>query len=153
MPALRSGRAPHEIYLLYLTLLYGLGGLTLGAQPTALEATFPRWGRYLWFAGVVVGSIVAVYGVYRNDIKGLKYERIALNELNVLCFLYIAMATFTSPNAIASALGAAFIIGFVFANGVRVKHITKDLRALPTRQQAEAILNNSNGNNDRQAGL
>lgn len=150
-PLLRSGSAPHEVYLLSLALLYGIIGTIFGSTPRALEETFPIWAKYLWFVGLFIGSATALYGIHRRDEIGLRVERAALRELTILSLLYIIMSLFVAPTTSSTALGLAFIIGFAIANISRARQIRRDLKAAPIIRKAAAIANGSGNNNSSEA--
>lgn len=141
MPLLRSGRHPHEVFLLVVCFPYGIGGLISGSESRALETTFPQWAKYLWFVGLIMGSIVGVYGIYRNDITGLLIERMALRELTLLSALYIGVAIFSAPSTVSTALGISILLGFVISNIVRSIQIRNDLKNLPKSIEVNTLIN------------
>lgn len=150
---LRSGRHPHEVFLLAVCVLISISALATGARPQSVEETFPFWIGVTWYAGLIIGSSVALYGIRMKNITGLLLERAALRELIVLSGLYVATAIFTAPKVWYSGLGVAVIIGFTAANVVRARQITLDLRRAPRAVKAQLIIEKMNGNgNDKDKG-
>lgn len=48
-----------EAYLLVLAFGSGTQGL-LGGGSRTVETSFPAWGQYLWYGGLLAGSLLAL---------------------------------------------------------------------------------------------
>lgn len=123
-----------EAYLLVLALGSGTQGLLGRGGSRTVEASFPAWGQYLWFGGLLAGSLLALAGVALASVVGTLLERAALFLLAGLSGGYTIGAVVlcvvdTGPSAYATTL----VAGFGLLCLTRTRQIRSDLDA---RRQA-----------------
>lgn len=74
-------------------VLWGVVGAALYAtQPPATTGTIPAVGVYILFAGLVVGGLALLLGMWMRSVAGLKLKRGANVALGLLCFTYSGWA-------------------------------------------------------------
>lgn len=156
MPLTRPGRNWHEVYLLVLAGITGITGLlTPGARSQAIESSFPPWGEALWYAGLLMGALIALGGILyapgpaadlaeppgraelhrrlKRQVTGMLAERVAMLLLTGLCTAYVLGAvSLVGVNRTAGALGAALVGAFALANAARARQIRLSLHRIRT---------------------
>lgn len=130
----RGSRNWHEVYLLGLAGLNGLAGLALpGSRSQAIEATFPIWGQYGWYVGLLAGAGLGIGGIALGTLTGLLVERAAMWLLTGLCAAYVLGALAVSGDRAATALGVALVAAFALANLARARQIARMVRRVQTQ--------------------
>lgn len=130
---LKSGFEPYQVCFSIAFMLWG--GTALSALNKVSGGTvepLPRWGIYLFFAGLTAGSALSLLGVFYErrfaKLRGFYVERAGLIALSGLSSGYIvwAVAAFGWQAA-----GIVYILGAIFSGSLwRIVRITRDLRAV-----------------------
>jgi hypothetical protein len=133
-PRARLGRAVFEAYLLVACVLTGVVGFVAPAtRARSIVTTFPGWAQTAWYAGLLLGGIVAIAGITVGSILGSLVERAAMLTLAGMCLSFgVASIAYAGPPAIT---GAMMLLAFAGACVVRACQITGDLTALRTELQ------------------
>lgn len=126
----RTGRSPHEILVCITALLIGGSGLVLPTSISpAIDEAFPDSLDNVYFAGLVLSSILTLLGIMWYRVEGLLLERIGLVVQACLFASYgIAILSSRGLEALAFAL---IPVCFTVANLVRAWQIRADLANLP----------------------
>ena len=87
---LRAGKHPFQIYLLTLCVITGLPVVLGIATPASIEESLPEWLVFLWSLCLLIGSAVALIGVYwpRSLATALTTERIGLALVGTAALVY-----------------------------------------------------------------
>lgn len=136
--SVRTGDEPFEVCLTTFFLAWGsMSLLALNRVSGSSARIIPAWGIYLFFAALVVGCAVTLFGVgevrFRQDLFGLEIERAGLTLLGGLC---IAYSLWTLAAAGSRAASFVLIVGGVWtASGWRIWRISSDLKAVDRRKK------------------
>jgi hypothetical protein len=118
--------------MLLACLLTGLVGLSVpAARSSSIYASFPHWEVSVWYAGLVLGSVISLSGTVLKGIDSLITERVGLSILVCLTLAYsLAVVAQVGYRGI---LTAAFTGLFAIACVSRVVQITSDLKRTEER--------------------
>lgn len=127
-------RHPHEVALLLVCLLSGIAGLLAPAGATsATLGRLPGIWLYAWYVVLVIGSALAIAGVFIRGMVGHLIERAGLFVLLAELAGYgIALFGIAGTRALFFAL---MCLGIAAANFVRIRQINRDLKEV----QDEAV--------------
>ncbi len=133
--AVRSGRHPHEIALLVMSVVIGVLGLVFpGGVSPAPQGTLPGRILYAFFIGLIIAGATSLFGALRDSLSGLLWERFGLSMLTCLYLAYaVAVLTYTGSRGLTTAL---FVGSMAVASLVRVVQIVRDIKTVK-----EMILN------------
>lgn len=129
---LKSGAEPYEVLMLLACFLWSVSALTgLAIVPSNTTRDLPLWGVYVFFAGLGLGSGLALAGIVAErlflKLEGFQVERAAQCALVGLSIGYSIWAVSQlGRTAIAFVLLLAVIWG---GGAIRIWRITKDLKA------------------------
>lgn len=126
MLGIRTGKHPHEVALLSATMFLGFAGLffyPVLATPTA-RALPPPFGHIL-YAGLGVGSLIALVGVFWGSLTGALVERVGLFSLSLHAIAYTA--AIAANSGIKGLNFAAFMTAFATANLIRSYQIAREI--------------------------
>lgn len=118
---------PHEVALLLVCLLSGIAGLIAPAHASSsLLGQLPELWLYAWNVVLIVGSALAVAGVFTQGMVGHLVERAGLFVLlTVLTGYGVALFGIAGLRATFFAL---MCLGVAGANYVRIRQINRDLK-------------------------
>lgn len=125
---LRSGRHPHEIALLVLSVVIGFTGLIFESDRLSpgISNAFPGLLQSYFYFGLVLGGAVALFGALRINITGLLLERAGLIFLSAVYLAYgISVLSNSGTRGLIPAL---FGIAMSVASIVRVVQIQRDVK-------------------------
>jgi hypothetical protein len=86
-----SGRNGFQVYLLVLTAMWALVSWVGGIEGEVIRAMFTSFGRHAWFALLIIGSLMALFGITLGTYVGMQLERSAMYLLAGL-FGWVGMA-------------------------------------------------------------
>jgi len=123
---IRTGRQGHELFVVIATALLGVAG-TISPEAVAISAAsvlpFP-WAVVYW-AAMIICSLITLRGIFDKRIDGLLTERAGLILLTVLFGVY---AYTCLEYAGLGGLGSATLpMAFALANIYRCRQIGQDL--------------------------
>lgn len=123
---IRSGKHPHEVCLLTAAWMLGVIGLVAFDKiATNNVRALPTFYAYILYASLVVGSSIALFGIFRKSLVGALVERAGLIGLSTLLLAYCGIvAIYTGFR------GTSFIVfvgAFATANIIRTFQITKEI--------------------------
>jgi len=125
----RSGRNPFEILLLVMCATVGVVGL---CQPSAtsnvVTSLLPTWEVIVWYAGLAIGGLVSLLGVFLSGVVSLLIERVGLIMLTCLTLTYSTAVI--AQIGIKGILPALFPALFAVACVDRFARITADLKRM-----------------------
>lgn len=125
----RSGRNPFEVLMLGACVGTGAAGLV---EPTAtsnaIVSLLPHWEVYTWYAGLLVGGLVGITGVFSKGVVSLLVERVGLIMLMCLTLAYAA-AVLTQVG-FRGVVPTLFTGLFAVACAIRFLYITADLKRM-----------------------
>lgn len=124
-----AGRHPFELFTLYLAVLVALPTvLGLIPEPGSIRALMLAWMSWGWSAILLVGSAVAIAGVYwKERVTGLILEQLGLAGVGVGAAAYaVAVVYVVGTDGL---FAAAFCVGFAVACVRRYFHIQQTLDA------------------------
>lgn len=125
----RSGRHPHEIALLVMSVVLGIVGILVsGSTSPGISSAFPGHTENFFYVGLSVSGAVALYGALLRNITGLLVERAGLIGLSCI-FLGYTIAVFTNAG-VRGTTSALFGLAFTVANIVRLVQISRDMKLL-----------------------
>lgn len=98
-------------------VFWGATGAALYArQPPTTTGTIPAFGVYVLFAGLIVGGLALLFGMWMRSVTGLKIKRGANVALGSLCLTYAGWAVqalgFTRPLLVVSWLFTVSVASF-----------------------------------------
>jgi hypothetical protein len=126
---IRTGRQPHEVFILVLSIVIGCIGAVIPDQVgNAISSVLHGWPIHLYYAGLALFAAVTLLGVFSPKIEGLLVERAGLIVVG-LYYAAFAVAVFAYAGA-GGAMGTLLPIGYMVANGARVWQIHTDLALL-----------------------
>lgn len=134
----RSGKQPHEVWLMVVFAIVGVVGLFDPAgSANRIIRELPTWGIFTFYGCLAVGSIATLYGVFTKGIKGPIIEMMGLASLSFQLFGYgIAVwSLFGLPGL----LSAILPFGVGVANIARIRQILKELRAAEIGRAATRV--------------
>jgi hypothetical protein len=76
-----SGRNWFEGYLLVLILGWAIFSWTGGMEGETISAIFTPIGKHIWFAGLIIGSVISLIGFGLGTYTGLLIERAGMFTL------------------------------------------------------------------------
>lgn len=126
---------PHEMFLLGVSVLLGVGYLVSTPAPASLAASVPRWTVLLWAGALAVSGVVGLLGcLWRGNITtGLGLERAALIMSTAALLLISAASLLVNGERAVFSLGLMGAWGL--ANVYRCVQIRRDLRQIADAQR------------------
>lgn len=129
---------PFELYLLAVCALQGWAVLTHVAQPPSLQLALPPTLRLVWGALLLIGGVFSVSGLYWWDpFTGIEVKRVGLISAAAGTLAY-AVAVISYAGSMGF-LGAAYNVFFAAACIVRVRQVTRALKAARGRVEAMRV--------------
>ena len=111
-PASRFPADPRAVFVLAFSVFVGVIALAIKAQPGTLREAMPDWGVYAWGALLVLGSAIALIGMWIQSVNGIITEQVGSAMVSVAALFYsILMVIIAGDQALVSA-------GIVFAWGI-----------------------------------
>lgn len=134
----RSGRHPHEIGLLVMSLVIGLIGLAVEpASSPALSSSLSGPLLSYFFLVLILSAIASFVGALMNSITGLLWERAGMYPLSAMYVAYsMAVLMYGGLRGITSAM---FGLAIAVASVVRIVQIHRDLKKVRLWMQEQAI--------------
>lgn len=130
LTVIRTGRSPHEVLVCAVAFLIGASGLvTTTSISPAIDAAFPDSFEDVYFAGLVLSSLLTLAGLVWHRVEGLLLERIGL--LVQACFFAAYGIAILSSRGLEALAFALIPICFTVANLGRAWQIRTDLAGLP----------------------
>lgn len=129
---LRSGRTPFELMLTIGLLLLAIYSLVLGVPSTSFDDALEYWQRTLWSSLALIGSGVALAGIYWKPMaRGLRVEQAGMLMMAGGATAYVTVVCFVSTFARS---GFIVTMGLCIAAGAlwrawEIREDLKDLRA------------------------
>lgn len=124
----RTGRHPHEVAVLAVTVFIGVVG---AIAPTAVSAAVVHvmdgWSRF-YYAGLGFFAAVAIAGIFRHKIEGMLVERFAITVVALYYFVFAACVL--SFRGIGGLMSVALPLAYCGANIARCWQIRTDLALL-----------------------
>jgi hypothetical protein len=141
---IRSGKHPHEVALLFAAFLGGACGLLLFSTlaSTTVRALPVPFGHVL-YAGLAVGSGVALVGVFLRGMRGARTESIGLWFMSGHCVAY-AVGIFVASGARGS-LVAGFMVALAVANLIRAVQIGSEIEQMEAARIVLGVGDRENG--------
>lgn len=119
-----SRHRPHEILLLFVSLVTGLA-YTVGAPPPqSVTALLPGWAVRVWAVGLAASGVVGLAGVMSRRGWSLQVEQAAM-LLGAAALLWYTAAVL--PFGWRALFAGAVSIGWAVANLTRAAQIRADL--------------------------
>ena len=126
---IRRGRHPHEVALLLATTVIGVAGtfaFNKSASAVARALTHP-YGQVM-YAGMAVGSLVAIAGIFWPGVTGALVERSGLWTVSLLC---LGQGAATVVGYGWRALAYSLILAAIaIASFIRIRQIRKEAREM-----------------------
>lgn len=126
-------RNPFKIFILAFLTVAVVSNFITGAKPGSAAALMPGWWWTGWLIGVLVGSVVCLYGCFaRNLTKGIQLERAAIPLVAVSIAAYSAAAMLYGGAS--SVTGGCILLGISGAFVARHRELTKILQEIPKKE-------------------
>lgn len=126
------GRNWYQVYLLVLAVVFVGASWLTGGEGQVIAAAFPSWSQYLWYGGLLAGSVAALVGIALATVVGLLLERAALLWLAGLCAAY-GMAFLAFPagaDVFHTVYVVTFVGSFALVNLVRARDIRRGVNSM-----------------------
>lgn len=125
----RGARNWYQVYLLVLAMVFVGGAWATGSEGQIIAQTFPSWSQFLWYGGLLLGSLVALVGIGMNTVTGFLIERGALFWLAGLCGCYgLAFLAFAErAGTFHVVYVVAFVLAFAAVNLARARQVRSDI--------------------------
>lgn len=129
---LKSGAEPYEVLMLLACCLWSVSALVgLAIVPSTTTRDLPLWGVYMFFAGLGLGSGLALSGIAAERVylklSGFHVERAAQCALVGLSIGYSIWAVSQLGRA---SVAFVLLLAVIWGGGAfRIWRITRDLRA------------------------
>lgn len=125
----RSGRNPFEVLMLAACVATGAVGLCEpGSTFNVITALLPAWEVSTWYAGLTVGGLVSLVGVFWSGVMSLLVERVGL--IMLMCLTLAYSAAVITQVGVKGTLPILFTGMFAVACAIRFVYITTDLKRM-----------------------
>lgn len=142
-----SGRNPYQATLMVWLVISGFSVFLSAPPPDSVQRLLPQWAVYVWGAGLFVGGLTNLIGVYwrgRRPETGLRLELFSSSTVMMFDLVYpgaLIWRLFTVPAEQAARIrGSWFIIGMLIAlaiaAAVRVRQVRNALREVRQLRRA-----------------
>jgi hypothetical protein len=125
-----SGRNGFEAYLLLLIGGWAALVWATGMDGETIAALFTRTGLYIWLAGLIVGSVIALVGIGLGTLTGMMIERAGLYVLagwfGWVSLAFVGFATRVGSLNLLVVVPLMAMISVISLS--RVKQITRDIQ-------------------------
>lgn len=125
-----SGRNGFEAYLLLLIGGWAAMVWTTGMDGETIAALFTRVGLYIWLAGLIAGSVIALVGIGLGTLTGMMIERAGLYVLagwfGWVSLAFVGFATRIDALHLLAVVPLMAMISWISLS--RVKQITRDIQ-------------------------
>jgi hypothetical protein len=123
----RTGRQPHEIGVLIVSVLVGVMGVaTPNHVSPAVADALNGWIIHFYYGGLGFFAVMALWGITKKGIEGLLIERVGLTIV-ALYYIIFSICVFSYAGFPAGALAASLPIAYALASIVRGFQIRRDL--------------------------
>lgn len=137
---IRSGKHPHEVALLFAALLLGLAGTLFFDETASTTArALPTPFGHVMYAGLGIGALVSLTGVFWRGLTGALVERAGLVTASTWSLGYGVVILINSGWR--GLMFGGFMVAFAAASLVRVKQIGSEARQM----EATRVLLNPKG--------
>lgn len=124
----RTGRHPHEVAVLGVTVFIGgVGAILPTSVSEAVVHVMDGWSRF-YYAGLAFFAAVAITGIFRHKIEGMLVERFAISV--VALYYAIFAACVLSFRGLGGLMSVALPLAYCGANLARCWQIRTDLALL-----------------------
>jgi len=105
------------VFILAFSVFSGVVALALRAEPGALEFVLPRWGIYVWNGTLIVGSAIALMGMWIQSINGIIIEQVGSAMVSVATVFYAILILVFAGSA--ATISAGIILAWGIACALR----------------------------------
>lgn len=127
-----AGRNWYQVFLMALTAGWAIYSWMSGSAGETITATFPAWSQGLWYICLILGSVMALFGVALGTVTGLLVEQSGLFILAGICsgygLAFLAFAGRADPAHVAYSV--SLVLVYAVVNLARARQIHKDIASL-----------------------